>query len=208
MGKEKIKSIVGIILIITLFILLSYLSQTHIDFFKRYVGVGIAGMLLFVLVVFLSIILAPLSSIPLFPLGSSLWGWVITGILGTVGWTLGAVVAFMLARKFGVPLVRKVLPIKQIHKFEKKIPTKNLFWTIVFLRMVTPIDGVSYLIGLFSNIRLRSYTLATIIGLIPFTLITAYLGSTPFYYQILFASIALLIFLIGVLIARFRNKKR
>lgn len=206
MEKENIRPAAGIVLILGLFILFSYLVQTNQGFFRQYIDIGIAGMLLFVLIIALSIILAPVSSIPLFPLGSGLWGWEVTGMLGTIGWTLGAVAAFMLARRFGVSIVRKVLPIKKIYRFEKRIPDENLFWTIVFLRMVTPIDGVSYLIGLFSNISLKSYTLATVIGLVPFTFITAYLGSAPFFYQIVFGSIALIVLLIGLLIACYRKK--
>jgi len=206
MEKEKIESIVGIILILSLFIFLSYLVQANLDFVKSYLDIGIAGMSLFTIIVALSIVLAPISSMPLFPLGSSLWGWILTGMLGVIGWTFGAIVAFMLAKKHGVSLVEKVLPIEKIYQFERKIPDKNLFLTVVFLRMVIPIDGVSYLMGLFSNMSLRSYTLASIIGLIPFSFTAAYLGSIPFYYQIIFASIALLIFLMGLLIAYYKKK--
>ncbi|MFO8016832.1 MAG: VTT domain-containing protein [Candidatus Woesearchaeota archaeon] len=208
MDEEKIKSIAGIVLILGLFVSVSYLVQTNLDFFRQHVDIGVAGMILFVLIVALSIILAPVSSVPLFPLGSSLWGCMMTGVLGAAGWTLGAVVAFILARKFGVSLVARVLPTKKIYRFEGRIPDENLFWTIVFLRMVIPVDGVSYLVGLFSKMRLGSYTLATIIGLVPFTFMTACFGSINFYYQVIFVSIASLMFLTGLLIAFFRKKRR
>jgi len=128
--------------------------------------------------------------------------------LGIIGWTLGAVIAFTLARRYGVDLVKKILPIAKIYNFEKKIPNENLFLTVVFLRMVIPIDGVSYLFGLFSRMSLKSYTLATIIGLIPFSFVVAYLGSMPFYYMIIFLLIALIIFMIGVITAYYKKKIR
>jgi len=67
---------------------------------------------------------------------------------------------------------------------EKKIPKENLFLGIIFLRMVIPVDILSYALGLFSKIKTRDYLLATIIGVSPFAFIFAYLGRMPFYYQI------------------------
>ena len=92
------------------------------------------------------------------------------------------------------------------HKFEKKVPEENLFWTLVFLRMIIPIDGVSYLFGLFSKMSLKSYTIATIIGLIPFSFAVAYMGSMPIQYQIILGLIAGIIFMIGILIAYYKKR--
>lgn len=198
MDKKKIKSILGIIFILGLFVFLSYLVQVNMELFQQYFDIGIWGMGLFVLILASSIVLAPISSLPLFPLGSNIWGWVITGTLGTIGWLIGAIIAFVLARKYGIKLVRIILPIDKIHKFEKRIPHKKLFWTVVFFRLVIPVDGVSYLMGLFSRMSLGYYTLATLIGLIPFTFMTAYLGSIPFYYQAIILGMGTAIFIIAL----------
>ncbi len=205
MNKERIQSCIGIITIISLFVLFSYLIQSNLTFFRQHIDLGLSGMLLFILIVALSIIFAPISSVPLFPLGSNIWGWFITGILGTIGWTLGAIIAFLLARKYGIALVKKVLPLKKIYYVEQKIPQEHIFLTLVFLRMVIPIDGISYLMGLFSKMSLKTYTLATLLGLIPFTFMIAYLGIVPFYYQIIFVSIAFLVVLVGFILRL--NKK-
>jgi len=202
MKKEKINSIIGIILIIIFFIISSYLVQTNIDSFKEKINIGITGIIIFIIIIALSIIIAPVSVIPLFPLGIGIWGWVITAILAIIGWTIGAIIAFLLARKFGTKLIKKIIPIESIHKFEKKIPTKNIFWTIVFLRATIPIDGVSYLFGLFSKISLKKYTLATIIGLIPFSFAICYFGTIPIYYQIFSIIIIVIIILIGIKILK------
>ena len=149
-----------------------------------------------------------ISAIPLFPIASALWGENITALLGVLGWTIGAVIAFVIARKYGVAIVGKMIPLKKLYKFEKKIPTGNLFFTVVFIRMVLPIDGLSYVLGLFSKMSLKSYTLATVIGLIPFCFVFAYLGAIPVYYQIIFLMIGLGVFLIGFLIAYYRNYRK
>ncbi|MDP2951147.1 MAG: VTT domain-containing protein, partial [bacterium] len=117
-----------------------------------------------------------------------------------------SVIAFMLARKYGANLVKKFLPIEKIYKFEKKIPEKHLFLTVAFLTAVVAMDGISYVFGLFSKMSLRDYTLATIIGLIPFSFTSAYLGSVPFYYTILFLLTGLAILTIGIIIAYFKKK--
>jgi len=189
-----------------LFVFLTYITQTNLEKIEPYLGNSFLGMFLFVLIVALSIVLAPVSSVPLFPLASALWGWIIAALLGTLGWTIGAVIAFLLARKYGVDLVKRILPLNKIYKFEKRIPNKNLFLTVVLLRMVTPIDGVSYLFGLFSKMSLKSFTIATIIGLIPFSFAIAYVGSISIYYQIFILLIALVIFIIGLLIAERKIK--
>jgi uncharacterized membrane protein YdjX (TVP38/TMEM64 family) len=208
MKREKINSILGIAFILILFAFCSYLVQSNIELVQSYLYAGFLGMMVFVILVILSIVIAPVSVVPLFPLASALWGWQTAGLLGTIGWTIGAVIAFALARSYGVGLVRKLLPIKRIYQFEKKIPEKNLFLTLVFLRMVTPMDGVSYIFGLFTNMTLRSYTLATLIGLVPFTFVVSYMGSMPFYFVILFLSIALALLALGLLVAYYKKNKK
>lgn len=208
MKKEDIKSAINLIFIIGLFIFLSYLAQNNLDFFNKYLDAGFLGMLVFIIILALSDIFVPISAIPLFPLASGIWGWVIAGILGVIGWTIGSIIAFILTRKYGIDLVKHFLPLKEIYRFEKKIPEEHLFLTVVFLRMVIPVDGVSYLVGLFTKMKLKSYTLATIIGLIPFSFVVAYIGSIPFYYEIIFLLMALVIFSIGLLIAYYKKRKK
>ena len=208
MKNERISSIIGIIIIISLFFIFSYFLQKYLDFFKTYFDIGIFGMFLFILIVALSIVLAPVSSVPLFPLATGLWGWVIAGVLGVAGWIIGAVIAFLLARRYGVSLVSKFFPMKKIHRFESKIPHENVFLSLVLLRMFIPFDGISYLFGLFSNMKLKSYTTATIIGLIPSTFLIAYLGSLPLIYILILSPIFLLVFFLGLLVAYRRLKKK
>ncbi|MAH31560.1 MAG: hypothetical protein CMG78_05815 [Marinobacter sp.] len=206
-NREKISSFVGIVLIILLFVASSYFAQWYVDELGFGFRGDFIGMLIYVLVSVASIVVAPVSVMPLMPLASTLWGWQVAGVLSIIGWVIGAVIAFVLARRYGVPLVSKLLPMKAIYKFEKKIPDENLFWTVVFFRMVIPVDGLSYFLGLFSKMTLRSYTLATLIGITPFAFVFAYVGTIDFYFQMLFMSLALIVFLVGLLVAWKRGKK-
>jgi len=206
--SEKVKAVIGIIIIVFLFILISYLVQSNIEFFESYFDFGIWGMGLFLIIVILSIVITPLSSVPLFPLASGLWGWPIAAVIGIIGWTIGAVTAFTLARRYGIALVEKIIPVSRIHQFEKKFPQEHVFWTVVFLRMIIPVDGLSYFLGLFSKISTRAYILATLIGVIPFSFAIAYLGSMTTTYQIVFSLTALVILIIGLTTAYHREKGR
>lgn len=152
----------------------------------------ILGMFIYVFLNTLSVVIAPLSTLPLIPLASTIWGWAISGILSVIGWLLGAEIAFLLARYFGKPLIQKIISIQKIEEFEKQIPEKNLFFTVVFLRMFVSVDLLSYALGIFSNMKNTQYIFATLLGILPSAFIYAYTGTLPFVYQIaalLFGSI-------------------
>ncbi|MBS3072466.1 TVP38/TMEM64 family protein [Candidatus Pacearchaeota archaeon] len=206
--KSKLNAAISIALIIILFLFVSYLVQTNIDYIRNNLDYGINGMIFYIIALVISIVFAPVSVVPLIPIASGLWGWQITGLLNIIGWSLGAVIAFLISRKYGVPLVSKLLPIKKLYDFEKYLPEKHLFFVVVFFRMVTPVDGLSYVLGLFTRMSFVSFTLATVIGITPFSFIFAYAGTLNLWYQILFLTIAFLVFLLGVLIAYLNYKRK
>jgi uncharacterized membrane protein YdjX (TVP38/TMEM64 family) len=203
--NSKTKSLIGLWIILILFLLSSYLVRENIELIKGFVGSGFQGILIYLLISITAIVIAPISMMPLVPVASNLWGWFLAGIINWVGWTIGSIIVFYISRKYGVPLIKKFISLEKLHNFESEIPKKNLFINIVLLRMAIPVDILSYALGLLSKIKFRTYFLATIIGLIPFAFIFSFLGTVPFYYQILgFFVVGLLI----VLINEFRNKKR
>ena len=178
--KETINSAVSLAVIVILFIMASYLAHNYQNDIEAVIGTNTAvGMAAFVLLFILSIVFTPISTIPLIPVGTMLWGITITTALSVIGWTIGAVIAFKLARRYGRPYVARLLSLKKIEKIEKLIPEENIFWTVFFFRAVTPFDGLSYILGLFTVIRFRTFFWATLLGLIPFCLTMSYLGSLP-----------------------------
>lgn len=203
--NDKTKSLIGIIIIVILFIFFSYIIQKNIEFFKDLIGTSFLGMFLYVIIIITAIVVAPVSALPLLPIVSNLWGWVVAGILSAIGWSVGALIAFVIARKYGVRIVKKLIPLKKIGNLEKKVHKKHIFWSIVLLRMVFPIDIISYVLGLFSKIKTKKYILATVMGIVPHALILAYLGRMPFQYQIIAFLIIIIILLIGFII---KNKMR
>jgi len=209
MKRDEINALIGIVLIVGLFILASYVTQRNLEYIRGLIGGSYFSIVVYVLIAIFATVVAPVSSVPLIPVAVSVWGWFLTAILSIAGWFIGSLIAFWLARKYGVPLVRKFISLEKIEKFEKMIPEKHIFWSIVFLRMSIPVDILSYVLGLFSQIRFRTYAIATLIGILPFAFALAYIGALPFYYQIIAFMIGLMILLVGVLIALFvKGKKR
>ena len=207
MKKDRINAIIGIIIILVFFLLTSYLVQNNLEYIKTLIGNNPISVVVFVLILIIATVIAPINAVPLLPIASNVWGWVITGILSVIGWTIGALIAFSLARKYGVPLVKKFFSLKDIARFEKLIPEENIFWSIVFLRMAIPVDILSYVLGLFSHIKFRTYALATLIGIAPLAFLISYVGTLQIRYQILTFLVAVLIILIGYMIRK-KYKRR
>jgi len=206
--KRNYRSVISLIIIIGFFLLMSYIVQNNIGNINQYLSDGLFGMFIYVFIVALSIILAPVAALPILPVATKLWGWVGAGFLAVLGWSIGAFVAFVLARKYGTKLVGKLIPLEDIRRHQKIIPKTNLFLMVTFLRMIMPIDGLSYALGLFTNMSLLSYMLATVIGIIPFSLTYAYLGSLPFLYQVIGLAAFFAVFGLSVLIAFLRKKSK
>lgn len=196
--SDKIKSFTEIFIVVVLFILFSYLTQKNLETIKLFIGNGMFGMFFYVIIVVIAVVVAPISAMPLLPIASSLWGWFLAAVLSIIGWTIGALIAFVIARKYGLPIVKRFISIEKINHFENIIPQQNIFWSIVFFRMVIPVDILSYALGLFSQISGWKYFLATIIGVSPFAFFFSFFGKMPIFYQIIALLIALLIFFIGL----------
>lgn len=194
---NKTKSIMSLILVIVLFLTVSFIVMEDIANLDNYIGKGYFGMIVYVLIAIFATVFAPVSSVPLLPLVSDLYGWFTAGVLSIIGWTIGSLIAFWLSRRYGMPLVKKVVSLERISEFEKKIPRENLFWSIVFLRMAVPVDVLSYILGLFSHVKFRTYFWATLIGVTPFAFTLAYVGTLSVYYQVSFILIGILVLLIG-----------
>lgn len=202
--NDRLKSFIELLIIIILFVFFSYLVQKNLDSIKNIIG-NQFGMLFYILITIIAIVIAPISTMPLLPIASNLWGVFSAAILSIIGWTVGAYIAFIIARTYGIPIVKQFIPIEKINKLEKMVPRENIFWSVVFLRMVIPVDILSYALGLFSKMKTKNYVLATLIGVSPFAFIFAYLGKLPFYYQILAILIAIIILIIGFTVKKRRR---
>ena len=120
-SSEQVKSFIGISIIVILFIISTVIVQRYLDFFNQYFDIGFLGIIIYVLIVIISIVVAPVSAFPLIPVAANLWGWVFGAVLNIIGWTIGSMIAFILARKYGVPLISKFIPMKRINNLVKLV---------------------------------------------------------------------------------------
>lgn len=184
--KNLFQEILPLILVAGIFVFSAFLTQQYTETLQELImGYDFAGIILYILAIILAIVVAPFTSIPLIPLAVSLWGIFWTVIISVFGWTLGSMLAFWIARKYGSGIVRRFVSLEKIKENYKHIPENNLFWYLIFLRAVTPVDILSYALGLFTDIGWKIYFFTTLLGVIPATVILAYLGSVPVHYQII-----------------------
>ena len=208
MKKKTFFSLFGILIILILFVIVSYFTQENLPYFQSLISNTFLGMGIYFLIILLEVILAPITIIPLIPLASGLLGWFLAGLLTLIGWTTGSLIAFFIARKGGVPLIERFVSFQKIQKLEKLILEDHLFIGIILLRILIPIDMMSYAIGLFSGVGWQKYTLASFIGFIPLSFFLAYSGSLPVYYQIIgFLIAGILIMLVLIIFIKKILKK-
>src|SRR5262249_411240 len=132
---------------------------------------------------------APGASLPVIPVAARAWGRVPAALLTTAGWTLGSLVAFFVARRWGTPLVRRLTSAERVARLKPYIP-RNPFWSVVLIRLVLPIGVVRYGIGLLTDMRWWLFTAATALGFIPSALLLTSLGRMTRAYEIITLLIA------------------
>jgi len=206
-SPTSVAAVITGLVVVILFVGATVLAQTYANSLELYMTKAESqSMAAYVLITLLATVFAPVSTVPLIPIAAQAWGWVTAGILSIIGWVIGSMIAFVLARRYGARLVGRIVPLQKIQKFEAKLSSRNQFWTVVLLRLTVPVDVLSYAIGLFSTMPAKSYLLATTIGVIPFAFIFAYTGTLPPGLQIIVVvEIVLLIILIYYLQRWFRS---
>lgn len=137
---------------------------------NRVLGAGIY----FVLVT-ASVVLLPFSSLPLIPLATQHFGVVLTALLSAAGWWSGCLIAFQIAR-LGRRYLERIASMEAIDRIEDKIPNDLGFGGIVVLRMIMPVDVVSFALGLLKRLPFRTYAVASLVGILPFAFVMSYAG--------------------------------
>lgn len=170
------------------------------------------GGVFFVLALVSAVVLAPVAALPLIPLASVLFGSFLASVYSILGWTVGGIIAFAIARYVGRPVLSRVVTLDTLARYERLVPKEMAFLTLVLLRMVVPVDVLSYAVGFLSAMSFRSYALATLIGVTPFSFIFAYGSSAVAARQYILigalVALAVTIFAIALLLMRRISKER
>lgn len=131
--------------------------------------------------------------------GGMLFGLVRGTILTSIGSLIGGVIAFLISRAFGSKVVRKITK-KDLVLFEKYKGYSG-FFIILLLRLIPlfPFKVVSYSAGL-TDMKLRDFCLATVIGSLPGIIVYTNLGdkANDFGSKGFYVSIALVVLLFAI----------
>lgn len=189
--RWALKESLALCFFILLFVLVSLAVWQYGEIIGDIIGRGgFLSVAIYFVFAILSEVVAPISSLPALPLAVIAWGSFWAAIISWAGWLTGSFVAFYLARRFGQPIIKRLVSLDKVREAASLIPDKNLFWIVVFLRMFFPADIFSYALGLFSKISGPAYFWATALGLAPFTFLFSYGLKMPIGYQITIGAIA------------------
>lgn len=173
----KATSVIATVILLLLLCVATYWWSEPILSLGSYLEAGgMWGELVYVGLLVFAVVLMPLSVMPLIPIAAATLGPFTTAILSIIGWTVGAVIAFLISRYFGRPFLKHFISLDKVDNLAKGLSPKMRFWGIVVLRHTLPVDVVSYAIGLTTGVSLLEYTLATLIGVVWFSFAFAYLG--------------------------------
>ncbi|MBI3336103.1 TVP38/TMEM64 family protein [Candidatus Peregrinibacteria bacterium] len=159
------------------------------------------GALLYITLLIASVVLLPFSSLPLLPLAARIFGVWMTGVLSIIGWWLGCLIAFQIAR-LGRSVLERFVSFAVVDRLERRIPPDINFAGIVMLRMILPVDLTSFALGLLKNLRFSTYAVASLLGIMPFAFVWSYAGGEIGRGEILPGIAILLVLLLTVMMLR------
>jgi len=184
-----------------------FLTRAHADSIKAFIDHHSgSGFFLYILLNILDALIAPGATLPLIPVAVHAWGRIVAALVTTVGWTAGSLLAFLIARRWGYPIVRKMTSMERLRGAKRYIP-EDLFWSIALIRLVLPMDVISYAIGLFTDISWTKYAPATALGLLPSALVLAWVGKLPHAYELIAFGIGGAVVVAYLLIVRRRPRR-
>lgn len=165
-----------------------------------------SSSLLFVFLLISATVVAPITVLPIVPIFATAAGPALTAILSIIGWTLGAAVVFVVARRGLAPFIFKFFSKERLINYERFLPRRAEFFLLVLFRMVTPVEISSYLIAIFTSVSFGEYILGTIIGVAPFSFIFSYAGAAFFagdtFMLFTLGIISLMIFMLAYFLLR------
>jgi len=159
-----------LVLVLLLGIFFQGLLLKNLGFFKEAISTyGFWGPLIFIFLIALSTIFAPINNFLVWLPGFYIFGPEKSIIYSLIGGLIGGLSAFLIARRFGRPVVKKIIGRKGIERIDKL--TEDLGVLTLWLLMIfgcSLFDLVSYAAGL-TNLRIKDFFVAILLGPLPLT---------------------------------------
>lgn len=210
----KKKIIAGAIILIMTVIAAVYLIQSPCYYeyrevlsdpetIKEYVlGFGILSPIILILIQALQVIIPPIPGMVTSLAAGALYGVIFGFLLNVFGVLLGSLVAFYLARKFGTPLVIKIVGKKVYNKYNYLVSEKytiGLF--ILFFLPFFPDDALCLLAGI-SAMPFSLFLFLMIVGRAPGLFVSTLVGSGALTLSLpvwmLLGSLSLLVIILAI----------
>ncbi|MEA2112753.1 MAG: VTT domain-containing protein [Patescibacteria group bacterium] len=208
--KSKLKKytpdIIFLLTVVSVIALLVW--QIPVDDLKQLVSENMAWSgVIFIFLMIISTVVPPIVVFPIIPFVALLLGPFITTIYSVVGWTIGSMISLLIARHCGLPFLSRFISLDKLKRYKDKISGKSEFWVLVFLRMIIPVDILSYAVGIFSRVGFWKYSLASFLGVIPFSFAFSY-GYDIFFLKSKSAIALVVSFIVLILTAFYLYKDK
>jgi uncharacterized membrane protein YdjX (TVP38/TMEM64 family) len=141
-------------------------------------GLGRWGPLVFVVFLTAAVVVSPVPSVPLDIAAGLTFGLFWGTLYVLIGAELGALIAFLIARRLGRPRLARRLPAAAMASIDTLTARRGVR-ALILMRLlpVFNFDWVSYAAGL-TSISVRAFALATFVGMIPPVVAIVAVGAT------------------------------
>lgn len=170
----RLKNILTIVLIFLLllsgiFIIRGYFAGhfSSVESFQRYIGTfGIFAPVILVLIQAMQVILPVLPGFLGCIVGAGMFGAAGGFWCNYIGISAGSIIAFLLARRFGIGLVKTMLPMEKYQSWVEWVNTRKSYTVVLFLAILLPLapdDFLCYFSGL-TGMSTRRFTWIIVLG--------------------------------------------
>lgn len=198
------KLILSTVLVVGLFCVAEILALLYSEEIAHTIqGHSKMSIVFFVLMAAVAVIIPVWSNIFLLPFGVIAWGAFITALLCILGWWIGSLISFAVARRYRELLIQKY-PSLASHQFiDSLISNKHQSLSLIFLRMTIPVDVLSYALGLFSKkVSWKENAITTVLGITPFAFVFSYLGELSMNVEVIILLTTSLLFIMYIAMKR------
>jgi uncharacterized membrane protein YdjX (TVP38/TMEM64 family) len=143
---------------------------------RQLLDLGVGGVVV-LLTVCLSHAIVPFPTELVTAAAGFVYGFWLAVPLLLVCWLASALLAYWLAERFGRPLARRLVGARRLERAEE-LMDKGGAATLLALRLIPliPYNAICYAAGI-TRVPLFRYAWTTVVGIIPLTVLVAYLGS-------------------------------
>lgn len=172
---------------------------------------GVFGPLVIIGIIIIETVIAPIPGTLVPIVIGALYG-IWPGILyAWIGNMIGSIIAFWIARRFGRPVVKKIVSEEKIQRYDNYLHSRRIMIWVVYFIPLLPLDVLSFVIGL-SQIRFRFFLGVIAAGftgnLLILTLFGERLISATGWEKALWIFITIVFLVAAIIIERTTAKKK